>query len=446
MTSSLSRLLSRFEIDRAAVYAVSVRLWQVVSGPVTLWLVASRFTEIEQGFYVTFSSVLAAQMLFELGLQTVLITLASHEWSGLKLGADGGVEGDSDNASRLGRLISQMSRWYLTCSLLFTLGIGAAGGLLFEGSDSSVDWQAPWTCLVLVNAVAFWLIPYQAILEGCQQVQAVQRMRLTMIVTSNLVTWSLIVGGAGLWCAVGASCMRVFWEIDLVTRRFGAFFRSLSHQRAAAALHWKADVLPLQWRIALQSIGLWFTMHLMTPVVFENHGEAAAGRLGLTWTLIMAVQSAGNAWSQTRLPRFGELVARDQREELDRLFVRITALSTAIVLIGGCCVVGLIAGLNWWGTPLANRLLPPLPAAFLVVGAAAFQVTVCQGYFIRAHRIDPFLGVSLTFFALTGLAVWYFGGRYGAFEATAAWSVLVALFYLPVNTVVWWRTRRALRS
>jgi hypothetical protein len=38
-------------------------------------------TAVEQGFYYTFGSVLALQVFVKLGLVTVIVQMASHEWN-----------------------------------------------------------------------------------------------------------------------------------------------------------------------------------------------------------------------------------------------------------------------------------------------------------------------------------------------------------------------------
>ena len=65
------------------------------------------------------------------------------------------------------------------------------------------------------------------------------------------------------------------------------------------------------------------------------------------------------------------LIARKAYGELDRLFHRV-AIASQLVLISGSTVVWLgIYGLYAINHRLAERFLPPWPAAFLVVGMVA---------------------------------------------------------------------------
>ena len=110
--SWLRRMLNRAEVDRAVFYAVSARAWQFLAGPVTLLLIVTYFSEDTQGFYYTFWSLLALQTFVELGYTTVIIHLASHEWSTLQFEADGTLSGDARALSRLVSLARMTLRWF----------------------------------------------------------------------------------------------------------------------------------------------------------------------------------------------------------------------------------------------------------------------------------------------------------------------------------------------
>ena len=89
------RLLNRMEVDRAVFYAISARGWQLLAGPVTMLLITLHFTPDVQGYFYLFASLMALQTFVELGLQTIIINVSSHEWSRLRLDEQGFVTGDA---------------------------------------------------------------------------------------------------------------------------------------------------------------------------------------------------------------------------------------------------------------------------------------------------------------------------------------------------------------
>src|SRR5438093_5991508 len=123
----LSWLVERGGFDRAVTFALLTRLWQLAAGPISLLFIAHFFTPEAQGFYYTFASLLALQVFFELGLSVIVINVASHEWSNLRLNADGCIEGSPDALSRLTSFGRQLFRRYGTASAIFLVGAGAAG-------------------------------------------------------------------------------------------------------------------------------------------------------------------------------------------------------------------------------------------------------------------------------------------------------------------------------
>ena len=58
-------LLSR---HAAVIYGMAGRLWLVLTGPVTIVVLASQFTPQVQGYFFTFVSLAAARIVAELGL------------------------------------------------------------------------------------------------------------------------------------------------------------------------------------------------------------------------------------------------------------------------------------------------------------------------------------------------------------------------------------------
>ncbi len=85
------RLLNRMEVDRAVFFSVLGRAWQFLAGPVTAYLIAANLTAVSQGFYYAFLPLLAMQAFVELGLHTLTVITASHEWAHLSLAADGAI-------------------------------------------------------------------------------------------------------------------------------------------------------------------------------------------------------------------------------------------------------------------------------------------------------------------------------------------------------------------
>src|SRR2546429_8571058 len=83
------------EVDRAVVYAALSKAWEMLAGVGTILMVGHFFSPEIQGYYYTFSSILALQVMVEMGLGTVIVQFASHEWSRLSLDENRRIAGDA---------------------------------------------------------------------------------------------------------------------------------------------------------------------------------------------------------------------------------------------------------------------------------------------------------------------------------------------------------------
>ena len=443
----LRRTLNRMEIDQAVFYALTARVWQFVAGPITMLFIAFYFTSDLQGYYYTFWSLLAAQSFVELGLQLVIVYVASHEWAGLSLDADGSITGNENSLSRLASLARLVIKWYSAASLLLVVGVGIAGFVFFSQQSTSVSWHYPWLTLVLLTAMSLWLSPLVALLEGCNQIAVVNFYRTLQAITGNAIVWICIPLGAQLWTAVAVAFIRLCWECYLLGVRYRRFWAALLKSSATTGIAWFSEIWPLQWRQAVHSVLGYFSFHLFTPLMFFYHGSAVAGQMGMTWTIITAVQAVSFAWVQTRTPLFGMLIAKKDYRELDRVFRRVASIAIIVMVATGTIFFGCVVLIHSLEHPfagkLASRLLPVAPTLVFVLAVIVQQIPKCQNIYIRAHKRDPFLLLSCVTNISAGLSIWQLGRHYGPLGAAVGYLCVVTLIQLPGSTWIWLRCRTA---
>ncbi|MEZ6047769.1 MAG: hypothetical protein R3C11_19765 [Planctomycetaceae bacterium] len=442
-TSRWGRFLTKIEWSPAITYTLLSRGWQFFAGPVTVLLIGLYFSRDLQGYYYLFWKLLALQVFVELQLHTVIVNVTSHEWAHLTLTTEGELTGEPAALSRLRSFHRLLILIYGVLTFLFLFVVGG-GGTWFLGIQPSgeVDWLIPWWGVVLVNSVLMGLIPLHALLEGCEQVAVVRKMQFWQACTGNLVLWATIVTGFNLWTIFFLSLVRLFWELLSIFKWNRNFFRSLSKPPAAEKLSWQTEVWPLQWRIGVKGLFLFFGFQTFEMVMFAYHGSVVAGQMGMTWTVLMAMQIAASAWVQTRVPEFGVLVAQRKFAELDRRFFRLSLISCSLMLLGGLMFVGLVALLNWYQYPFAVRFLPLGPLSLLTLGAILSFIPTFQWVYIHAHKQSPHMILSCLSSATLGILIWWLGKNQGATGAAGAYLGFVILYSLPVWTWVWWNCRR----
>jgi len=89
----------------AIFFTIIARLVQGIGGMALLFLISKFLTIEEQGYYFTFGSVVAIQIFFELGLNTIITQFAAHENAKLKWNEFNQISGDKISLSRLSSLL-----------------------------------------------------------------------------------------------------------------------------------------------------------------------------------------------------------------------------------------------------------------------------------------------------------------------------------------------------
>lgn len=442
MNGSLRGWLARFGVDRAVAYGILSRVASSASGLVTLGVIVWRFDPELQGYFYTFGNLVALQMFAELGLATVLIHFASHEWSRLRREGTGEVAGDPDALSRLSSLGRLALGWYGTAAVVVAAGLALGGGAFFAGSPSRIDWRGPWLALSALTGLQLVLLPVWALLEGCDQVAEVHLYRLVRALVSPLATWAAILGGLGLWALPIGVAVDLAWGGLFLGVRFAPFLRVFASRPRGATVGWRREVWPMQGRVAATWMAGYFVFHLFSPVLFRFHGPAVAGQWGMTWLLFSSVGALASLWITARVPRFGMWIARRDFAELDRVYARSAAISAVLCGAGVLAVwLGLFA-LRRADAALGNRALPDLPAALLAAATLLMQVSLSKASYLRAHKREPLFALSLVQAALTTATTFALGIPFGAIGMAAGYLAVVALLVVPGATLIWRRCRK----
>jgi hypothetical protein len=438
-TASKIRLWAqRLQVDRSIVYGIGGRAWSFFSAPITVILITSRFTREYQGYYYTFNSLLGLQVFIELGLTTVVVQFASHEWSKLTWAPGQDLSGDPGALSRLVSLGRVAVRWFLTGAVLLALGLGVGGYIFFSQRPSQgIVWMAPWFALCLGCAANLCLTPIFALLEGCNQVSSVYAYRSIQVIVSSLAIWLAILFGANLWAAPIALSATFCWAL-LFLSRYRSFFKpfvsGVTH--AGPRIHWRSEMLPMQWRVAVSYLSGYFTFTIFTPLVFQYQGAAAAGQMGMTLAVVSAVGAVASIWSSSKAPGFGILIARRAYDELDQIFRRVWLASQLVLASGGIFVWLVIYVLYASHHRLAERFLPPLPTAFLAAGMVASNVCAPMGVYLRAHKREPYMMISLVIGLITGGVAWILAPKAGATGVAAGYLAVSVLVALPAGFLI----------
>ncbi|WP_417797938.1 lipopolysaccharide biosynthesis protein [Terasakiella pusilla] len=395
----------------------------------------------QQGYFFTFLSLAAAYVFVELGLSSAVINFCGHEVVEIRKSVS--VERVQRAKARLvgfGRLVIG---WFMAGGVVFGVALVGVGLVLFAGEGASASAPLlPWLALCFVLMLDVALLAFFFLMEGLNEVRTVYAYRTLKALILNGVMWLALFQGYGLWAvSIGyAATLPVSLYYILVVKR--DLFQQFKSPVAGSPISWKKEVLPFQWRIAVSWMCGYVTSWSITPLTLVMYGAEAAGRVGFTWSIAMGVIAISNSVILFKAPLMSQLVAERNFALLDRVALKYGGASVILAALGGSGVLALTAILNLFGFDFAERMLSIEVAAYLFIGIAVLQVTQPMAVYLRAHKREPFLVVSIGFSILFILLVVGLRGMMGLTSITLAYLLTCLFFVLPVGSFIFFRCRR----
>ena len=407
-------------------------------------IISSRLSGVEQGFYYTFSSVLALQVFVELGLVTVIVQLASHEWAFLHQDGASPITGNARALSRLSSLLRFALKWYAGIALLVAVGLSVGGWMFFAGKPhTEVVWRLPWLLLCGVASVTLMMSPFFSVIEGCNRVASIYSFRLIQGVANSVAVILGITSGLGLYALPLAAAVRLLCGVVYLCWKQRHFIEQLLTSVVNERINWAVEVWPFQWRIGVSWISGYFVFSVFTPVMFHFHGAELAGQMGMTWALVASIESLSSPWISSRIAQFGVLISRREFPALDRLFGRLLLITLTLAVTGSVALAGLIYVVHYSGIAFSARILPMIPAAIFIIQRPLNVLVSAFAIYTRSHKKELMMGPSLISGALIGSATYLLGASYGPTGAATGFLVITMLWNIPSSYYIFNRCRRA---
>jgi hypothetical protein len=431
-------------IDKSVAFTVLARGWASLAGLVTVALIARFLSPAEQGYYFTFGSLVALQIVFELGFSFVILQLASHERAHLTI-SNGEISGDPIAHARLANILQKAVRWYSSAAVLLVIFLVFAGSHFFAAHSQmapSVHWRLPWYISAIAAAITFQVDPVLSFMEGCGFVSNVARVRLGQAVVGSLLAWSALASLHGLFAPamiiVGNAVVALIWLVHHRRLLLGL----LRHNSTSHGLHWTREVWPFQWRIAISWICGYFIYQLFNPVLFAYHGAVIAGQMGMSLSLANALQAVAISWINTKAAPFGVMVARKQYSQMDHIFFKAMKQSVAVFLTGTLLIWVADLYMNTMHIRFSQRLLSPACLLALLLATALNVVVVGQALYLRAHKQEKFLIGSIIGAVVVGTSTYFLGRSYSAQGVVFGYLASSTLIGLPLGTYLFVKYRR----
>jgi hypothetical protein len=435
-------------LDRAIAFTLLGRGWASLAGVGTLALITRFLTPAEQGYYYTFYSLVALQVVFELGFSIVILQSASHEAAHLALHPDGTITGPVECHARLASVLQKSVRWYTTAAVIMGTVLLPAGIFFFSRQTAThpsaqpVSWLGPWLLIAFATCITFQIDPTFSFVEGCGYVPEVARVRLGQAMLGTCMGWFAMLLHHGLYAPGLIVLGQAIVGLRFIYSRRRLLRPLMKHVVAEHRIDWGAEIWPFQWRIAVSWLAGYFIFQLFNPILFAFRGPIEAGQMGMSLNVCGTLSSMAVAWMATKAAPFGKMVARNEFAQLDTLFFRSLMQSTVAAALAAAAVWSTLVLLRSWQIPFALRLLPPLPLAMLLFTTVCNIVVSGQAVYLRAHKQEKFMTISILAALWTVPAALVLGRWYGAFGIAIEYLCGTVVIGLGCGTYIFLKYRR----
>lgn len=415
-------------VDRAIGFTILARAWSSAAGLVTVALIGRFLSPLEQGYYYTFGSLVAIQMVFELGFSFVILQMATHERAHLSISPDYEIGGDPIAHARIASVFQKSMSWYSVAAVFLAVTLVPVGLWFFgthgQPGGGELSWRLPWCLAAVAAALNFQIDPVLSFLEGCGYVADVARLRWIQSATGSALAWGALVSHHGLFAPsmmlFGMAAAGFVWLAGKKKLLVGLMRYDPGEQR----IQWGSEVWPFQWRIAVSWLCGYLSFQLFNPVLFAYRSPVAAGQMGMTLSLVNALQAVAISWVSTKAAPFGALIAKKKFRELDTIFYQAVRHAMGVCVAGALTVWLGSVYLNWQGYQFAHRLLSPALLAIMLLATMINIVIFGQAIYLRAHKQERLFLNSLIGAFFVVLSTFFLGRKYGAAGMVIGYCVL----------------------
>jgi hypothetical protein len=252
---------------------------------------------------------------------------------------------------------------------------------------------------------------------------------------SNVIIWILLYSGYELW-SIGISLVISSTVIALIIfYKFRSFFYEILNIEKVK-IKWKEEIFPMQWRLSISWLSGYLAFSLFVPVLFKFKGPVVAGQMGFSWNFIGAITGFTFAILAVRTPGLGIEIARNNVLRIKKIMQSLILESMIISVVMSLLILGLLEFIKFMEWNIGSRLLP-LNVFLYFIGAA---ILICMSFpfsiFMRAHKVEPGIWVSLSQGVLVSIAILVVGRLY-SLELLAQIYFLIMLISLPVTFYIY---------
>lgn len=411
------------------LYRIAAKAWAALYLPLQTFLISKVFSDVLQGYFFTFYSLIGLHIFAELGLYFLLVSFAAHEAHHLVYGMHGALTGEKQAVERIHSLGHFAFRWYVRGGLCLFFVLLLVGVFLLNAKGvSTIKWLLPWIVTCFAVVIQLLTIPALSLLEGMNQLTFVAKIQLVQSLLIGFISLVTIFLGLKLWSiplALLTSSLWVFLCLFLFSKEF---FRPFFFKPKRSFI-WRKEIFPMQWRLALSCIADFFSFSFFTPLYFYFFGPILSGKVGMTLMLVSFLPKGIYIWTHLYTPQISSYIAQRKHKELFEMMKHLILwvfLSLSILIFFTCIFFGFVQ----------ERALPTHEFLCFLAGNTFLALGMPLVVFLRADKKEPLFPFSLCISALTLTAV-FLGGLLQKPVIVAISYAGIHCLYLLITLALW---------
>lgn len=249
--------------------------------------------------------------------------------------------------------------------------------------------------------------------------------------------WILFACGLKLYVVgIGALLGVLVWCVFVFKSNLWRLVVNLLKVKITETISYMKEIFPYQWKIALSWISGYFIFQLFNPVLFATEGAVVAGQMGMTLSVLTAIQALAMSWQNTKVPHYSGLIEVKNYSELDSVFnktlmqlvlITSTLLSLMIIVLEVVRVTEISIG----NSVLGDRFLSFIPTFLMALTILANQYIASWATYLRCHKQEPFLVQSVVVGILCCLSTFLLGNLFGLYGVVIGYSSITILISTP---------------
>lgn len=444
--SLLNRAASKIGIDKEIGYTITARLIQAFGSLFTIYFISFFLSKEEQGYYYTFSSIIAIQIFFELGLNNIIVQFVAHEAANCKFNENSELIGAPEYLSRLSSLLKFCTKVFMILSIILFIILIISGYYFFtkyQVTNNNIEWHRPWILLCFSTSAILIFSPILSFLQGLGKIKEVAKIYFYQQIFSITISLLVLYFRGGLW-AIGLSSLT-----SMLTSFLFLFFSNhrilllkIWTQLDKWVISYKREIFPYQWKIGLSWICGYFIFQLFNPVLFAKEGAIIAGRMGITLAVLNGISSLSMSWINTKIPIFSNLIAKKNYLELDLIYNKSVKqlLTIAIFLILVFNIFIYFSSV--FNNKLLNRFLPIEFILLLSISAVVSLLNFSWATYLRCHKQEPFLINSIILSILYTSSTLILGGKFGLNGIVLGYTIISLFISAPWGYMIYIRNKK----